>query len=140
MINVDGTHDPHYDMVKGVNWELRSLGKQLLNATSTSVFHDGKIPLGGARRTEEPIRVAGKGNFTVGMFENGPTKMALITNADYQNTVTSEFLVSAGQSKVQRFNASTRRWNYVSGATSQPDGDILVSLQFSPGGAALLRW
>lgn len=140
MINADGTRNPHYYMVQRVNSELRALGKQLLNATSTSVFHDGTIPTGGAPRTNEPIRAAGKGDFTIGMFQGRGKTLALIANADYSNTVTSEFLVSTSRSKLQQFNPHTRQWSFVSGAAARGDGDILVSLKLSPGGAALLRW
>lgn len=141
MIDGDGKRDEQYYLVQKVNRELQVLGAPLLGATSLSVFHDGVIPPGGARHTDQPIRVAGKGDFTIGTFRGaGGKTLVLITNADYKNAVTSDFRVAAGRSKVQVLNASTRKWNFVSGASARGDGDITVSLKLSPGGAALLRW
>ena len=141
MIDGDGVRDEQYYLVKKVNRELRVLGAPLLGATSLSVFHDGKVQPGGALHTDEPIRVAGKGDFTIGTFRGADGKtLVLITNADYKNEVTSDFQVSAGRKKVQLLNASTRAWNYVSGAAARGDGNITISLKLSPGGAALLRW
>lgn len=140
IINTDGTRDPHYGMVQTVNKELQILGKPLLNAESTSVFHAGVIPPGGAPRTDQPVLVAGKGNFTVGMFREKGKTLALVTNADYTNGVKGQFVVSTGRGKLQRYNTATRRWDFVSPARTRFDEDIVVSMPLSAGGAALLRW
>lgn len=163
IINRDGSRDPHYDMVKRINGEVRAIGGQLLNADSTAVFHMGRMPPGAvarpadaptrvggvARPAHAPIRVAGKGDFTIGLFRNtarnaarhaAGNTLALIANADYRKAVTTELMVSAGNGKLQQFNPWTGQWQSVTGSQPPPDGDIMIALHLAPGGAALLRW
>jgi hypothetical protein len=142
MINLDGSRDPHYDMIKGINGEVSAIGQQLLGATSTGVLHAGHIPPGATEPpAETPIHFAGPGDFTVGLFrqETGQ-QLALIANADYRSSITTELVVSAGKSRLQRFNQWTRQWQFVRGAQARPDGDVMVALHLPPGGAALLAW
>lgn len=144
MINLDGSRDPHYDMIKRVNHEVAAFGQQLLQANSSVVFHSGQVPPGGTQSPGNvPILIAGKGDFTIGLFDNSsksaPKTLAFITNADYRNAITTEVMVKTGHSKLQRFNPMTRQWQMVAGA-GKPDGDIIIPLHLTPGGAALLGW
>ena len=145
MINLDGSRDAHYDMIKRINQEVTAYGQQLLNADSTGVFHSGTAPPGGEKAPlDTPVLIASQGEFTIGLFQNRgkstPKNLALITNADYRNAVTTQALIKTGSSKLQRFNATTRQWQFVSGASSRPDSDIMVTLHLPPAGAALLGW
>lgn len=144
MINLDGSRDPHYDMIKRINQEVAAFGQQLLNADSTLVFHSGQIPPGGtAALPNVPVLIGGKGDFTIGLFhssrKNAPQTLAFITNAEYRNAITTEVMIKTGRSKLQRFNGTTGQWQLVTGA-GKPDGDIMIPLHLPPGGAALLGW
>ncbi len=64
MISPDGSHDPHYEMIQGINADLKALGGELLHARSVSV-------------------VEGAGYLTIGEFDAGKQYVALIANRDY---------------------------------------------------------
>lgn len=138
MINRDGTRDPHYDMVRNVNAELRAFGGQMLDADCTEVFQSGR-ELPEAETPETPLDVLA-GNVTVGLFQrkNGDS-LALVASADYQQALTAQVRLAARSRAPQQFNAATGRWNRVSATVEKP-GSLLLSLRLSPGGAALLRW
>lgn len=144
MINLDGSRDAHYDMIKRINQEVAAFGQQLLTANSTLVFQSGQVPPGGTPSPNNaPVLIAGKGDFTIGIFDNSsksaPKTLALITNADYRNPITTEVMLKTGNSKLQRFNPATKQWQLVTGA-GKPDGDIIIPLHLAPGGVAFVGW
>lgn len=139
-ILADGTRDPHYDMIRRVNWDLRALGSAVLHADSTDVFHAGKIPDGGKPWTEGlPVRVTGAGDLTVGLFRGSHGKQfAVIANGDYKNPVTTGIAVKTA-GRVQQISPLSRRWAEPDGARTE-GSEILVPLTLQPGGAAVVRW
>lgn len=139
MVNLDGSRDAHYDMVKRVNWEVRAYGSALLHADAVAVFHTRPLPPGGAPWSEGlPIRVLGDAALTVGVFRgaNGEN-YALVANADYRNAAAFEVAIRAPG--VQRMSRLSRRWSPAA-ATRAEGAETLVPLTLEPAEAALLRW
>jgi hypothetical protein len=139
-IHADGSRDPHFDMMRRVNWDLRALGKPLLDADCTDVFHTGDIPDGGKPWTEGlPVRVTGAGSLTVGLFRGAHGKQyAVVANEDYKAAVKTEIAVKA-KGRVQQINPLSRKWSDA-GAAHKGNEEATVPLELAPGGAALVRW
>lgn len=143
MINKDGTRNPHYDMVKNVNAEVRAIGGELLQAENIAVFHSGQIPQGtNGRSAGTPVEVMGGGNLTVGVFRHGKNEYsALVTNADYKAAVQTEVLVYSGNKAPRLYNARNKKWVTPARTALKPvPGGFSIGLDIAAGGAALLKW
>jgi hypothetical protein len=135
LINLDGSHDPHYEMVSRVNHEVQAFGSQLLHADSRMVFQTGTLPPGGTPRpVNAPLDVEGQANLTIGIFDGDHRHtLALVTNQDYNHDADTT-ITSGGRSvALQQFDPATREWS-----RRRQTGALLLHLL--PGGAALLRW
>jgi hypothetical protein len=130
MILADGSRDPHYDQVKRINLEVKTLGDVLGACTSTSVFHfdDGMA----ANAVESPITPTA-GRLTIGLFKHrtdGKT-LALVANRDYRNPVQTTFRIQPSEASLERFDPQTKRWS---------PADIQTAITLSAGDGVLLRW
>jgi hypothetical protein len=138
-IGIDGSRDPHYDMLKRINWELRAYGSALLNADSTAVFHTGDVPQGAAGWSRDyPVRVVDNAALTVGLFTGpGGKHYALAANPNYRQGVQATLAIRARS--VHRMSGLSRRWSPAPDARREAD-ETLVPLALAPAEAALLRW
>lgn len=142
MVNLNGTHDPHYEMVQRVNHEVGALGSQLLHATSRAVFQTGALAPGAtAAPRDAPITASGPAHLTIGLFDAPQSKhLVLVTNADYRQPADARLHIAASRRQLRRFDPLTGRWRPVLDAISGPHGSASITLGLPPGGAALLRW
>jgi hypothetical protein len=141
IVNRDGTPTPQYAEVARVNRDLRALGRWLYRAASVGVFQTGEVaPDGQGPRGNEPVRVVGDGNFTVGLFADGPTSYALFANRDYKKGATSEVLVSSGGAIPQHLDRATGVWAAVAGAVAEPGGRVRLTVPVGAGDGELYRW
>jgi hypothetical protein len=139
LINIDGKRDPHYDMVRRINGEVRAFGSELLPADLVTVFHSGPTPRGAqARPAGTPIEVTGQGNLTIGLFERNKSEhLAFVVNMDYKQAQKTEVVIYGGKAPL-KFNPATRTWAKVP-VKAQPGG-FRVALDLPESGAVLLKW
>jgi hypothetical protein len=117
MINPDGSHDPHYDMVQKINADVLAFASALAGAQSTEVARNDK---------------AGP-KFTVGRFKSPEGKqLRFIANGDYKNRLSLPLAIPA--QNPERFNTQGKQWE----AFGRTNGKYIIELP--PSGAALLRW
>jgi hypothetical protein len=135
LINEDGTKDPHYDMVKGINRDAKAIGDALGKAASVAVFQtgaDAKIK----RPAEENTIVPLEGKLTVGVFKDaGGKRMALVTNRDIKQAAKTRVTISPTNAAAEVFDPAGKTW---SPATVAERG--VLPLEIPAGGGVLLRW
>lgn len=140
-INLDGSRDNHYDMVKTVNRELQTLGKPLLRANSYDVYHSGTVPDGGRAQTpSDPVRVTDSTPVTVGLFRDSDHwHYAVLATANYRTAGSVEVSVRTHAESLRRMDLETRKWTRISDIRSV-DGVAHFSCSLPAGGAVLMRW
>jgi hypothetical protein len=132
LINADGSRDPHYDMVKAINADLKAIGDVLAKAKSTAVFHHGPETTVTA---DHPTITATEGMLTIGMFEDREKKtLALVTNRDFNAAVKTAVKVKPAGANVERFDPAKKTWSTAN------NSDAGVALDIPAGGGVLLRW
>jgi hypothetical protein len=125
MIRADGTRDPHYEMVKKINAEVKAIGDVLVNCESVHV----------SQMAETGVARMGEGLFTVGFFRaREGWRIALVTNRDYRKVVATTMTISSTPAKVERFDPTTQKWSEV------VISDAAVALEIGAGDGVLLRW
>jgi hypothetical protein len=123
MINPDGTHDPHFEIIRRINSEVRKIGGELLDCESTQVLPPAK----------------GGQPFTTGLFTSKSGEhLAMLASDDYRQPIDAQITVEAEASKISRFEIDRREW--VAAGGKAMDGKTTLSLRLHPGGAALLKW
>ena len=129
MINPDGTRDPHYDMVRKINFDVRAIGNELLGAESTEVLPP--LPAANTPAIASPV--------TLGAFKSKDGgSMALVASRDYKQAIDTQVFVAVSPAKVKKFEPGRHSW---ASADAQPkEGKAAVSLHIAPGGAILLKW
>ncbi|MEA2707557.1 MAG: hypothetical protein QOF78_158 [Phycisphaerales bacterium] len=133
MINLDGSRDPHYDMVKAINADAKAIGDVLGQCQSTNVFHHGEG--GTIKMLNSPI-VPKKGRLTVGVFKHRDGKtLALIANRDYKQPIKTSAIVQPANAAVEVFDPVKKTWSPV-----QHDAQGGVPITLPAGGGMLLRW
>lgn len=133
MILADGSRDPHYEQVKQLNSVIKAIGDELGPCESTAVFHHGD---GATIKISNPSMVPTEGKLTVGLFKQraGDKLLALVTNRDYREPTSTKLHIKAAETKIERFEPTTRQWSMASTEAG------LVTLQILPGDGILLRW
>jgi hypothetical protein len=108
MINYDGSHDPHYDMIKQINADTNAIGTELLEARSWATYQVGEAVEQRPPSQGTPIDVTTKGKITVGLFTR-PDKswMGMIANRDYKAAGTA----SISSAKFDVFEPRTKKWS-----------------------------
>lgn len=125
MILADGSRDPHYEMIKKINGDVKAIGDVLVNTES---FHVSQM-------AETGIVRMGEGMFTVGFFRDAEKRtLALVTNRDYNKSVSTTMSIPAKAAKVERFDPGARKWS----DAAAKDG--VVTLEIAAGDGLLLRW
>lgn len=141
LILEDGSRDPHYNMIRRINNDVRVMGGELLPAKSLSVFHHGVIPQGGiGQQAASPVKPRGKGDLTIGIFQrpNERVLLSLVTNANYKEHAKTEIFLARNAQAPQYFNPTTCKW--ISLKSKAVTGGYEVQLSLPPGGAMLLKW
>ncbi len=141
IMNEDGSPGPLYEPVKHVNSEVRSLAKWLYNAQVVSTFQTGEItPDGDPQPNDVPVKVAGAGNLTVGVFRGGEGYLyVLATNRDYKKGITTKLTLSSGNHTVEILDKVTGEWK-TPAFEKDADENTVVEVELGAAGAALLRW
>jgi hypothetical protein len=128
MINPDGSHDPHYDMVKQINADVLAIARELGDAKSVAVYdppakdaHDMPLP------ADAPLQVT-SAELTVGVFEAADQHLALLASRNYKNATNTRISVRKGSP--EWFDPRTGKW----ATLDVPERSI------DAGGALLLRW
>ncbi len=84
ILDAQGKRTPHYDMARRINAELKGLAPELMQMTSTAVYHTGDVPKGCiALPADAPLQVASSGPLVIGLFKHADgTPRAIIVNRD----------------------------------------------------------
>ena len=135
MINADGSRDPHYDMAKAINADVKAIGDALARCDSVNVFQHGE---GATIKPTSPSPITPaegeKARLTIGVFKSrdGGKTLALVTNGDYKQPAKPSLLVQPPDATVERFDPATRTWSAAGRGT--------LLLDVNAGGGVLLRW
>lgn len=141
IMNRDGTPGPLYEPVKKVNGEVQSLAKWLYTANIIRTWHTGNVPSDGRTQPSDlPVRSAGEGDLTLGMFRDPKGNVLLmVTNRDYRNSVKTKIRLSTGSHKIESLSLVSGKWSNVVGMKDTEDA-TLAEVELSPAGAMLFRW
>ena len=141
IMNRDGTPRPLYEPVKKVNGEVQALAKWLYTSNIIRTWHTGNIPTDGRPQPSDlPVRSAGEGDLTMGMFRDPKGNVLLmVTNRDYRNNVKSKIRLSIGSHTIESLNLTNGKWSKVTGAKDGEEA-TLVDVDLSPAGTMLFRW
>lgn len=140
LIGRDGKPTPQYEEVSRINADLHALGKYLIDAIPSGVFQTGTIAPGGKPREQgTPVRFAGPGDITVGLFMRDTHLYVLFANRDYKKATTAEALLSNGEHEVEKLDKRSGKWSGVKGKKDD-DGDFHAKIDLAPGDAELYRW
>jgi hypothetical protein len=152
MINQDGSRDPHYDMIKGINADVLAIGAELMKAKSVAVIQHppstqpapaattkaAAAAEKAAAPTDVAVAATGPGQFTIGVFKSSDGKnLALVTNRDYKKPMKSQVTVTPADAKVEQFDPAKKQWSAAK-MTDKHDGDVIVEIPAGEG--VLLRW
>ena len=136
MIEPDGSRNPHYNMVKGINADVLAIGSELKRAESVAVSqHGGAGPHEQYANGESPVIVE-TGKVTVGTFHDAAAgkHFAMLASLDYKAADDVKLRIpGTATASVERFDPSSRKW-------SSAGGEESVQLNLPPGGGVLLRW
>jgi hypothetical protein len=134
---VDSKGEPArlFPLVRQLNGEVRTLGKTLLQLTSTGVYHTGEVPLGCTRLgVDAPVQLPGDLPLLIGFFvEATGQQYALVVNRDHSRPVAVTLLPKPHVTALTEISAST-------GAdTPVPLTDGTAQLSLGAGAGRLLR-
>src|SRR5439155_20433579 len=109
MINPDGSHDPHYDMVKQVNADVLAIAHEIGDAKSVAVYepaakesHDMPLP------ADAPLQVTSN-ELTAGVFEAANQRhFALLASRNYKDAINTR--ISVRQGSPERFDPRMGKW------------------------------
>jgi hypothetical protein len=121
MINPDGSHDPHYDMIKQINADVLAIGGELLTADSTDVFLSQQAPAAAPVTIDHP-------DVTVGLFRALDGRgLALLANRNYKASAEGKLILH--NLKPEQLDPMTGKWSPAPAKVNLPAG-----------GALLIRW
>jgi len=141
IIDPDGKRTEHYEQVKKLNAEVKSLGPTLLKLTSEGVYHTGDIPDGCRKLSSNNLFKSIKGaELVVGLFSDKEgTKYSILVNKDYKKQSKAKITLTS-QQKVEIFNClpgESGKWENVEFNKNKPvDFDLLLN----PGTGKLLKF
>ncbi len=140
IIDRDGKPSPQYNEVTQINADVQAIGKYLLTAVPSSVFQAGSLAPGGKpREPGTPVVLPGQGDITVGLFRRDTHLYVLFANRDYYKPISTDALLSSGQSAVEHLDKHSGKWTGAKGLKTD-EGDFKTRLELAPGDAELYRW
>lgn len=116
MINVDGSRDPHYDMIKNINADVLAIAHQLNDATSVEVQNQKTFMLGTFKSTA------------------GDT-LLLAANLNYKKPTDARIPVTTATA--EEFDPASQLWHRLE--IQSIDNHPQVQLSLPPGGGILVR-
>ena len=98
IIGANGNPTAQYDDVTSINRTLSAMGKYLVAAASSDVFHNGPLVAGTVPRAPgAPVYLPSGAPITVGIFDVGDDGYALLVNRDHDAASESDvYFASAG--------------------------------------------
>lgn len=84
ILDAEGKRTPHFDMAKRINSELKELAPELMQMTSTAVYHTGETPQGCVPLpADAPLQVTEGASLVIGLFHHSDgSQRAIIVNRD----------------------------------------------------------
>jgi hypothetical protein len=124
IINEDGSRDPHYDMVKRVNFDTQALGSILIKAKSADIFP-------ASDRAKAPLKIDGDVLITTFRTTDGQT-IAMVVNSSWEKPLKTEAALRDEISKAELYDRAAKKWT--------PIHNGKFALELAPGDAMLVRW
>ena len=109
IINEKGERTEHYEMVKKLNAEIRSLAPTLLKLESVGVYHTGKLPISTrALPADTLIKGTAGADLVIGLFK-GPndSDWFMLTNRDIRKPASAVVTLAAPGAKVMEISKTT---------------------------------
>lgn len=139
IIDAAGNQTTQYAEVTAINRTFSALSKYTTAATSTAVFHNGPLPNGtGTRVPGSPVYLPSFARVTVGTFRAPGHRYALLVNGDYGATTTTDTIIAAPPSNLERFDESVG--SFVPAGASELGGQSKVALSLAPGDGVLFHY
>ncbi len=96
IIDAQGNETSQYADVKDINREIAAMGRYLVAATSTGMFHNGPLDAGTVPRTPgAPVYVPSTALVSVGLFSVPQGTYALLVNRDHTKATTTDVVVAS---------------------------------------------
>ena len=135
----EGARTAQFAEVQSINRELAAMGRHLIHATSTAVFHNGPLARGTAPRTPgAPVYIPGPAEVTVGLFRAGSDAYALLVNRDYRAPVETDVWVATADGAPTRLDVASGQFSALP-VLAREGASARVRVALSAGGGALLR-
>ncbi len=133
----DGKPSPMVKEVAALNAELSVFGQAVMELDSMGVYHTAPLPYGTQPLPEEsPVRIAGNGEFVLGLFGREPRATAfMIVNRNHKQPAEAALKVSWTDRTLEELDRKTGKW--MTGPAIEPGGELKIGL--APGDGRLFR-
>ena len=131
LIDGSGHQTAQYAQAQAINAKLAALGRYLVPAKSTAVFHNGLLPSGTVPRAPgDAVYVPSPAPVTVGLFSvNDEDVYALVTNRDAANAVSTDLVLAATASAPEMLDVGSGKFSVMQTLSSTSSGNrVHVSL------------
>lgn len=136
----DGTRTSQYADVQSINVTLAAIGKYLVPATSTGVFHNGALALAALPRAPgAPIYVPSGAPLTVGLFATGNETYALLVNRNYGAATETDVYAASGDGTPELLDVATGQFAKATVLGTDPVKGAKLHVTLAAGDGALLH-
>ncbi len=134
----DGKPSPLARQVAALNAEIEKLGPALLELDSLAVYHTAPLPYGAEPiPSDSPVRIAGGGEFVVGLFGRGGKASAfLLVNRSYKEDAAAAVKIAIPGSRLSELDRVTGKWS--GGQPLGAEGSMEIKL--GPGDGRMFRF
>lgn len=110
----DGTRSSNADQVAAINKDISAIGTEMLQMTSTAVYHVGTLPIGTESiPVSSPVKVS-KGEYIIGLFkQNGEQNIFMVMNRNYKNASTVKVTLDYDNGKLMEYSPNQKKWTDV---------------------------
>jgi len=134
----DDRKTPQADYVAAINHDVAILGPELMQLTSTGVYHSVSLPLGTQGMENSPVVAAPVhlGDYIVGMFKDRKGNDAfMVVNRDYKKETVAKVTINLGPGKLLEFSLAEKKWREVK--SIQKGAELRLALP--PGSGKLFK-
>jgi hypothetical protein len=125
LINEDGSRDPHYDMIKRVNFDLQAIGSILIKAKSSEMFP-------AKDQAKAPLEIKGGDALITTFRSEDRHTIAMIVNSSWEKPLKAMATPRNNVDKAEAFDRVAKKW--------APLVNGKLQLNLGPGDAVLVRW
>jgi hypothetical protein len=140
IIGPDRQKSSQYADVQAINKTVAAMGRWLVPATSTAVFHNGPLDRATVPRAAgAPVYLPSGAAVTVGLFSSGPDTLALLVNRDYKATTETDVWVASADGAPETLDIASGQWTNATVLGTDPAKGAKLHLTLPPGDGVLLH-